>query len=113
MLYNAAGFALALGAGDEPISPPAWMHFGIALPHRDAVLALRDRLAVEGVDLTRGVGRARDRGRHLERGTPREATCRQCGREFTYPSATRPRVYCYVCRPATAGAPFRSGSRRS
>jgi catechol 2,3-dioxygenase-like lactoylglutathione lyase family enzyme len=51
MLYDAKGFALALGPSDEPIEPPTWMHFGVALPDRDAVLALRDRLAEDGVEL--------------------------------------------------------------
>jgi catechol 2,3-dioxygenase-like lactoylglutathione lyase family enzyme len=51
MLYDAAGFALALHASDEPVARPAWMHFGVALPHRDAVLALRDRLVQDGVEL--------------------------------------------------------------
>jgi catechol 2,3-dioxygenase-like lactoylglutathione lyase family enzyme len=51
MLYNAAGFALALGPTEEPIARTAWMHFGIRLPDRAAVLALRDRLAADGVEL--------------------------------------------------------------
>ena len=51
MLYNAAGFALALGRSEEPIARPWWMHFGIELPHRDAVLALRDRLSADGIEL--------------------------------------------------------------
>ena len=51
MLYNAAGFALALGPGAEQIDRPSWMHFGIGLPTRDAVLALRDRLVDDGVEL--------------------------------------------------------------
>jgi catechol 2,3-dioxygenase-like lactoylglutathione lyase family enzyme len=51
MLYNATGFALALGPSDEPIARPSWMHFGIGLPDRDAVLALRDRFVSDGVEL--------------------------------------------------------------
>jgi catechol 2,3-dioxygenase-like lactoylglutathione lyase family enzyme len=51
MLYNAAGFSLALGPNLEPIVPPSWMHFGIRLADRHTVLALRDRLAVDGVEL--------------------------------------------------------------
>jgi catechol 2,3-dioxygenase-like lactoylglutathione lyase family enzyme len=51
MLYNAAGFALALGPGVEEIARPSWMHFGIGLPDRDAVLELRDRLVRDGVEL--------------------------------------------------------------
>jgi catechol 2,3-dioxygenase-like lactoylglutathione lyase family enzyme len=51
MLYDADGFSLALGLADEPIPRPAWMHFGVSLPDRDAVLALRDRLAADRVEL--------------------------------------------------------------
>jgi catechol 2,3-dioxygenase-like lactoylglutathione lyase family enzyme len=51
MLYNAAGHALALGATDEPITLPAFFHFGIGLPSRDAVLAFRDRLTADGVPI--------------------------------------------------------------
>ena len=38
MIYDAAGFALALGPTEEPIVRPAWMHFGVGLPDRSAVL---------------------------------------------------------------------------
>jgi catechol 2,3-dioxygenase-like lactoylglutathione lyase family enzyme len=51
MLYNGAGFALALGPSAEPIRRPSWMHFGVGLSDRDAVLALRDRLRSDGVEL--------------------------------------------------------------
>jgi catechol 2,3-dioxygenase-like lactoylglutathione lyase family enzyme len=51
MLYDARGFALALGPAHGPIARPEWMHFGVLLPDRDAVLALRDRLAAAGVEL--------------------------------------------------------------
>ena len=51
MLYDERGFALALGPAHEPIARPEWMHFGVGLPDRDAVLALRDRLAADGVEL--------------------------------------------------------------
>ena len=51
MLYNAAGFALALGVSSEPVERPAWMHFGVGVPNREAVLAVRDRLVDDGVEL--------------------------------------------------------------
>jgi catechol 2,3-dioxygenase-like lactoylglutathione lyase family enzyme len=51
MLYNVAGFALALGLSSKPVQSPSWMHFGVGLPSRDAVLALRDRLVDDGVEL--------------------------------------------------------------
>ena len=49
MLYNAEGFSLALGATDESISLPAFLHVGIGLASRAEVLAFRDRLAADGV----------------------------------------------------------------
>ena len=51
MLYDPAGFALALGPTGEAIVPPTWMHFGLGLPDREAVLALRDRVVADGVEL--------------------------------------------------------------
>jgi catechol 2,3-dioxygenase-like lactoylglutathione lyase family enzyme len=51
MLYNPAGFALALGPATEPIARPAWMHFGMGLASRDAVLEMRDRLVSDGIEL--------------------------------------------------------------
>jgi hypothetical protein len=40
---------------------------------------------------------AKDRKRHVERGTRREATCMRCGGDFVYESTTRPRLYCFEC----------------
>ena len=51
MLYNAAGFALALRPSSEPIAPPSWMHFGVGLRDRNAVLALRERLVSDDIEL--------------------------------------------------------------
>ena len=51
MIYDAAGFALALGPTEEPIVRPTWMHFGVGLPDRSAVLRMRDRLLADGVEL--------------------------------------------------------------
>jgi catechol 2,3-dioxygenase-like lactoylglutathione lyase family enzyme len=51
MLYNADGFALALGPTTEPIRLPAFLHFGIQLPGPEAVHALRDRLAADDVEI--------------------------------------------------------------
>jgi catechol 2,3-dioxygenase-like lactoylglutathione lyase family enzyme len=51
MLYNSAGFALALGPTNEPVTLPAFLHFGIGLPSRDAVLAFRDRLVADGIPI--------------------------------------------------------------
>jgi catechol 2,3-dioxygenase-like lactoylglutathione lyase family enzyme len=51
MLYDATGFALALGPSPEPVYRPSWMHFGVGLPSREAVLALRDQFVRDGVEL--------------------------------------------------------------
>ena len=40
MIYNAAGFALALGQTSQPIARPSWMHFGVGLRNRDAVVEM-------------------------------------------------------------------------
>ena len=51
MLYNAAGFALALGPDVERVGRPSWEHFGVSLPDADAVRALRERFVRDGVEL--------------------------------------------------------------
>ena len=51
MLYDATGFALALGPTRGEIRPPIWMHYGIVLPCRQAVSDLRSRLVRDGVSL--------------------------------------------------------------
>jgi catechol 2,3-dioxygenase-like lactoylglutathione lyase family enzyme len=51
MLYNAAGFSLALGPNARPIAKPSWMHFGVRLSSREAVLAMADRFVGDGIEL--------------------------------------------------------------
>jgi catechol 2,3-dioxygenase-like lactoylglutathione lyase family enzyme len=51
MLYDAKGFSLALGPTDEPIRLPAFLHFGIGLPSPEAVLAFKERLVGDGVEI--------------------------------------------------------------
>jgi catechol 2,3-dioxygenase-like lactoylglutathione lyase family enzyme len=51
MLYDADGFALALGPADEPIRVPAFLHFGKGLPSPDEVRAFRARLEADGVEI--------------------------------------------------------------
>jgi catechol 2,3-dioxygenase-like lactoylglutathione lyase family enzyme len=51
MLYDADGFSLALGATDQPIRLPEFLHFGIHLPTADAVRAFRARLGTDGVEI--------------------------------------------------------------
>jgi hypothetical protein len=49
MLYNAQGFALALGQTDEPIRMPRFFHFGIGVPTPDEVRAFQARLTADDV----------------------------------------------------------------
>jgi catechol 2,3-dioxygenase-like lactoylglutathione lyase family enzyme len=51
MLYDAGGFALALGPTQEPVSLPSFFHFGLGLPTADEVRAFRDRLAGDAVPI--------------------------------------------------------------
>lgn len=51
MLYDANGFSLALGATEEQIRVPRFLHFGINLPSREAVSEFRDRLVDDGVPI--------------------------------------------------------------
>ena len=51
MLCDAEGFALALGPSTEPIARPSWMHFGVGLPSREDVMALRERFVGDGIEL--------------------------------------------------------------
>jgi catechol 2,3-dioxygenase-like lactoylglutathione lyase family enzyme len=51
MLYNADGFALALGETDEPIRLPRFLHFGVAALGPDEVHARRDALVAAGVTI--------------------------------------------------------------
>ncbi len=51
MLYNAEGFALALGQVDEPIRLPPFLHFGIGMPRPDDVRVFRDRLKADGIPI--------------------------------------------------------------
>ncbi len=52
MLYDAQGFALALGPADGPPRLPRFFHFGFLMGDRGDVLALRGRLAADGVEIT-------------------------------------------------------------
>jgi catechol 2,3-dioxygenase-like lactoylglutathione lyase family enzyme len=51
MLYNAEGFALALGLVDEPIRLPPFLHFGTDVETPDEVRAFRARLTADGVEI--------------------------------------------------------------
>jgi catechol 2,3-dioxygenase-like lactoylglutathione lyase family enzyme len=51
MLYNAEGFALALGPTDETIRLPAFLHFGIGFSSPDEVRAFRAMLERDGVPI--------------------------------------------------------------
>jgi catechol 2,3-dioxygenase-like lactoylglutathione lyase family enzyme len=49
MLYDADGFALALGRADAPPELPAFLHFGRALASAEAVRAFRVRAEAGGL----------------------------------------------------------------
>jgi catechol 2,3-dioxygenase-like lactoylglutathione lyase family enzyme len=51
MLYDAGGFALALGRAEEPIRLPPFLHFGVSAPSPEAVHELRDKLVADGVPI--------------------------------------------------------------
>jgi catechol 2,3-dioxygenase-like lactoylglutathione lyase family enzyme len=51
MLYNADGFALALGPVEGPIELPPFLHFGIGLRSPEEVRAFRDRLVRDDVPI--------------------------------------------------------------
>lgn len=51
MLYDADGFALALGPTDEEVRFPSFLHFGRGVPTPDDVRAFRDRLVRDGVEI--------------------------------------------------------------
>jgi catechol 2,3-dioxygenase-like lactoylglutathione lyase family enzyme len=51
MLYDAEGFALALGRIDQPIQLPPFLHFGKGVSTPDDVRAFRDRLVADGATI--------------------------------------------------------------
>jgi catechol 2,3-dioxygenase-like lactoylglutathione lyase family enzyme len=51
MLYDASGFALALGPTEEAIRVPEFLHFGTGLGTPEAVRAFRDRLRADGIEI--------------------------------------------------------------
>jgi catechol 2,3-dioxygenase-like lactoylglutathione lyase family enzyme len=51
MLYDAAGFSLALGPHDPSARLPQFLHFGVALPSPEAARAFRRRLEEDGVEI--------------------------------------------------------------
>ena len=51
MVYDARGFALALGPTDEPISFPAFLHFGTGLGSAREVRSFHERLLADGVEI--------------------------------------------------------------
>ena len=51
MLYNADGFALALGPTDEAIDLPGFLHFGVGFRSPEEVHAFRARLERDGVPI--------------------------------------------------------------
>ena len=51
MLYDAEGFALALGVTEAPVAVPPFLHFGIGLDAPEDVRTFRDRLRADGVPI--------------------------------------------------------------
>jgi catechol 2,3-dioxygenase-like lactoylglutathione lyase family enzyme len=51
MLYNADGFALALGPTAEPIQVPHFLHFGMDAKSPDDVRSFAERLRRDGVPI--------------------------------------------------------------
>jgi catechol 2,3-dioxygenase-like lactoylglutathione lyase family enzyme len=51
MLYNADGFALALGPTAEPIQVPHFLHFGTGTDSPDEVRSFAERLRADGVPI--------------------------------------------------------------
>jgi catechol 2,3-dioxygenase-like lactoylglutathione lyase family enzyme len=51
MLYNAEGFALALGQIEGPVELPPFLHFGVGLSSPEEVRAFRDKLVRDGVPI--------------------------------------------------------------
>ena len=51
MLYDAAGFSLALGPTEDEIALPPFLHFGVHLDSPQEVRALRGRLRADGVPI--------------------------------------------------------------
>lgn len=51
MLYDARGFALALGPAEGAVALPPFLHFGKGLESPEAVRAFAERLAADGVPI--------------------------------------------------------------
>jgi catechol 2,3-dioxygenase-like lactoylglutathione lyase family enzyme len=51
MLYDAVGFALALGPAGGTPQLPRFLHFGFEMRDRAEVLELRERLRLDGVEI--------------------------------------------------------------
>lgn len=51
ILHDAAGFSLALGEIEEPVTLPPFFHFGTGLPSPEAVREFRDGVSADGVQI--------------------------------------------------------------
>jgi catechol 2,3-dioxygenase-like lactoylglutathione lyase family enzyme len=51
MLYNADGFALALGPTAEPVHVPHFLHFGTGVQSADEVRSFARRLRADGIPI--------------------------------------------------------------
>lgn len=55
IVRNMDGFDLAFMEDKDPAPLAPWFHFGFRLPSREAVRALHDRMAAEGIAIARPV----------------------------------------------------------
>jgi catechol 2,3-dioxygenase-like lactoylglutathione lyase family enzyme len=51
ILHNAAGFSLAIGQTEEPITLPRFFHFGRGAASPEEVRAFRDRVQADGLEV--------------------------------------------------------------
>jgi catechol 2,3-dioxygenase-like lactoylglutathione lyase family enzyme len=51
MLFDAAGFALALGPAEEPPEPPGFLHLGFLAASGEEVRMKRETLELDGVEI--------------------------------------------------------------
>jgi len=55
IVRNADGFDLAFMEEPKSVDLPTWFHFGFRLPSREAVRAMHDRMAADGVSISRPI----------------------------------------------------------
>ena len=51
MLFDAGGFALALGRAEQPPEPPGFLHFGFLAATAEEVRTVRETLEIDGIEV--------------------------------------------------------------